>query len=139
MTTLKVHHQGWLALPERFPRATAVLRVRPDAGELALPPADRSLAVVMTHSYAHDRDWTRRLLAQGLRYVGMLGPRARTAEIRRVIGAEGDPRLFGPVGLDLGADGPRQVAISIVAELLTVVSQRAPRHLSERSEAIHAR
>jgi len=136
--TVVDHRQGLLAA-ERFPRATAIVRARPDAAELALPPGDRSLAVVMTHSYAHDRDWTRRLLAHGVRYLGMLGPRARTAEIRRTIGAESDARVFGPVGLDLGADGPRQVAVSIVAELLAVVAQRTPRHLSERSEAIHAR
>jgi xanthine/CO dehydrogenase XdhC/CoxF family maturation factor len=49
----------------------------------------------------------------------------------------GDARVFGPVGLDLGADGPRQVALAIVAELLAFAAGRTPRHLSERREAIH--
>jgi xanthine/CO dehydrogenase XdhC/CoxF family maturation factor len=70
-------------------------------------------------------------------YVGLLGPKARTETILREIGREGDERVYGPVGLDLGADGPRQVAVSIVAELLAFIAQRAPRHLSERKEAIH--
>lgn len=103
----------------------------------ALPPAARSLAVIKTHSLAHDREWARRLLAAGVPYVGLLGPRARTESILRDIGAPGDERVFGPVGLDLGADGPRQVAISIVAELLGVIARREPRHLSQRAEAIH--
>jgi xanthine/CO dehydrogenase XdhC/CoxF family maturation factor len=42
------------------------------------------------------------------------------------------------VGLDLGADGPEQVAISIVAELLSAWSRREPRHLREKELAVHA-
>ena len=53
------------------------------------------------------------------------------------LGARPDERLFAPVGLDLGADGPEQVAVSIVAELLAVHSGRSPRHLRDRAEAIH--
>ncbi len=82
----------------------------------------------------------RRLFAAGVPYIGVLGPRARTASILQQIGAGhdfGGGRVFGPVGLDLGADGPRQVALSIVAELLAFTAGRMPRHLSERLEAIH--
>ena len=44
-------------------------------------------------------------------------------------------RVFGPVGLDIGADGPEQIALCIVAELLAVRSAREPGHLREREEA----
>jgi xanthine/CO dehydrogenase XdhC/CoxF family maturation factor len=135
-----VDHRPALLNPAWFPQASQMLVARPQEAELALPPAGRSLAVVKTHSLAHDREWARRLLAAGFPYIGMLGPRDRTATILREIGAtpaEGE-RVFGPVGLDLGADGPRQVALSIVAELLAFVGQREPRHLCERKEAIHA-
>jgi|HubBroStandDraft_3_1064219.scaffolds.fasta_scaffold00159_13 xanthine dehydrogenase accessory factor len=135
-------HRPALLEAEWFPQAARRVIARPDDAELALPPAARSLAVVKTHSLAHDREWVRRLLAAGLPYVGILGPRGRAAAILRDIGAEGAPgieeRVFGPVGLDLGADGPRQVALAIVAELLAFVARREPRHLSERREAIHA-
>ena len=102
-----------------------------------------TLAVVKTHSLAHDRDWVRRLLAVGVPYVGVLGPRERMERILSDIGTEAtipgaQERVFGPVGLDIGADGPMQVAISIVAELLAFVSKREPKHLWQRERAIHA-
>lgn len=131
-------HRPALLVPENLPQAARLLLARPQNQDVALPPAARSLAVVKTHSLAHDREWVRRLLARGLPYVGLLGPRERTDAIRREIGAGGDERVFGPVGLDLGADGPAQVALSIVAELLAFLAGREPRHLCTRKEAIHA-
>ena len=135
-----VDHRQALMQPSWFPQTARLILARPEE-PTELPPAVRSLAVVKTHSLAHDREWVRRLLAEGLPYVGVLGPRARTETILREIGRD-DPadaeRVFGPVGLDVGADGPRQVAMSIVAELLAFTAHREPRHLSERREAIHA-
>jgi xanthine dehydrogenase accessory factor len=137
--TVVDHRQG-LMRPEWFPRTARLILARPEE-PVELPPAARSLAVVKTHSLNHDREWVRRLLVAGVPYVGVLGPRARTETILREVGRD-DPadagRVFGPVGLDVGADGPRQVAISIVAELLAFTAHREPRHLSERKEAIHA-
>jgi xanthine dehydrogenase accessory factor len=136
-----VDHRPALLEPAWFPQASLLLVVRPEEAAIALPRAARSLAVVKTHSLTHDREWVRRLLAAGLPYVGVLGPRQRTETILRDVGAENPAdteRVFGPVGLDLGADGPRQVALAIVAELLAFTAQREPRHLCERREAIHA-
>ncbi len=138
-----VDHRPALLDPAFFPQASRRLTARPDSPEVALPPPGRSLAVVKCHSLAVDREWVRRLLDAGLPYVGVLGPRARTDFILSEIGARpgesaGAARVYGPVGLDLGADGPQQVALSIVAELLAFLSGREPRHLCERKEAIHA-
>ncbi len=133
-----VDHRPALLDPAWFPQASQRLLGRPEDAGIVLPPPERSLAVVKTHSLAHDREWVRRLLTAGLPYVGVLGPHARTETILKEIGMPGDGRVFGPVGLDLGADGPRQVALSIVAELLAFTAGREPRHLCERKEAIHA-
>jgi xanthine dehydrogenase accessory factor len=133
-------HRPALLEPAWFPNAARLILARPTDPEVSLPPAGRSLAVVKSHSLAHDREWVRRLLAAGLAYIGVLGPQRRTESILREIGAT-DPadtrRVFGPVGLDIGADGPRQIAISIVAEVLAFLAGREPRHLCERKEAIH--
>jgi len=103
-----------------------------------LPLGPRAYPVVMTHSFAHDREWVRRLLGTGVSYIGLLGPSARRDEILHQVGATATGRLFAPVGLDLGADGPEQVAVSIVAELLAVRASSAPRHLREKEGVIHA-
>lgn len=134
--TVADHRAGLLA-PERFPKAFRRTVAYPADPELVLPPPTRTLAVVKTHSLAHDRDWIRLLLSLDVPYVGVLGPRDRTDRMLRDIGADHD-RVFGPVGLDLGADGAHQVAISIVAELLAFVSKREPRHLRQRRAPIHA-
>jgi xanthine/CO dehydrogenase XdhC/CoxF family maturation factor len=133
-----IDHRPALLEPAWFPQAARLVLARPEDPGLVLPPAGRSLAVVKAHSLAQDREWARRLLAAGLPYVGMLGPQARTESILREIGMPGEGRVFGPVGLDLGADGPRQVALAIVAELLAFIAGREPRHLCERKDAIHA-
>jgi xanthine/CO dehydrogenase XdhC/CoxF family maturation factor len=132
-----VDHRPGLLEPAGFRQAARLVVARAEE-PIELPPAERSLAVVKTHSLAHARAWVRRLLAAGLPYVGILGPRARSEEILREIDAADASRVFGPVGLDIGADGPRQVALSIVAELLAFTARRQPRHLCERREAIHA-
>ena len=132
-----VDHRGGVLSRERFPGAARLLEARPEeATSLGIRPG--AYAVVKTHSFAHDRDWARVLLEAGACYVGLLGPRARTQEILRQIGAEGSGRVFGPVGLDLGAEGAEQVALSIVAELLAVRASREPAHLRRKEAAIHA-
>jgi xanthine/CO dehydrogenase XdhC/CoxF family maturation factor len=135
-----VDHRPALLDETAFPQASQRLLTRPEDLGISLPPGERSLAVVMAHSLAIDREWVRRHLAAGLSYVGVLGPRARTESILHEIGATATAaeRVFGPIGLDIGADGPRQVALSIVTELLAHIARREPQHLRESREPIHA-
>lgn len=133
-----VDHRPALLAADRFPGAAARVTLRPEEDARALPLGPRTYAVVKTHSFAQDRDWARKLLDGGVPYVGLLGPRARTQEILRQIGAEAGDRVYGPVGLDLGAEGAEQVALAIVAELLAAHTSREPAHLREKESAIHA-
>ena len=133
-----VDHREELLSAERFPAAARRLSLRPEKGAGALRVGPRTYAVVLSHSFANDREWVRHLLAAGAPHVGLLGPRARTEVILRQIGADGDERVFGLVGLDLGAEGPEQVALSVVAELLAAHSAREPAHLRQKAGAIHA-
>ena len=134
--TVVDHRPAYLSR-ERFPDAQRIER-RPDAGPGGLPLGPRTHAVVMTHSFAHDREWVRHLLRSDVPYIGLLGPRARRDAILEQIDATDSDRLFAPVGLDLGADGPEQVAVSILAELLAVRAASVPRHLRESAGVIHA-
>lgn len=124
--------------PERFPEAWMLLPLHPDEESAELDCDATTYAVVMNHSLDRDKKWVRRLLSTAVPYIGVLGPRARTLKILEELGASGDARVFGPVGLDLGADGPEQVGLSIVAEILSVRARREPRHLRLREVAVHA-
>ena len=124
--------------PQRLPEAHQLLLLRPDAASAELGVDSDTYAVVKTHSLKHDTAWVKRLIETEVAYLGILGPRARTQKILAELGIAGDARVFGPVGLDLGADGPEQVALSVVAELLAVRRGRQPRHLREQEVAVHA-
>ncbi len=131
-----VDHRSAFLERERFPTAVDLVNVRPEDGLDEWRTESQNLAVVMTHSLGLDRSWVEVLSKTPIRYIGLLGPRARTEKIVEELGGDGS-RVFGPVGLDLGADGPEQVALSIVGELLAVHAGREPRHLRNRQSGIH--
>jgi xanthine/CO dehydrogenase XdhC/CoxF family maturation factor len=79
----------------------------------------------------------RALVGQPLAYLGLLGPRARKKQLFQELGLPEHERVYAPVGLDLGAEGPEQVAISILAEMLAVRAGREPLHLRTKRGGIH--
>jgi len=134
------------ATAERFPLADRLI-VAP-AHELAARAATipHALAVVMTHHYVHDIPILRDLLASpDFRYIGLLGPKKRAerilADLRRsgaTFHSDALARLHAPVGLDLGAETPAEVALSIVAEIRAFLSRRNARPLRDRTQPIHS-
>jgi len=132
-----VDHRPAYLTAERFPPPAQLVLRRPEAGVDGLGLSRNHFAVVQTHALKHDRTWVRALAAKQLAYLGLLGPRGRKEQVLRDFSLD-EAALFAPVGLDLGADGPEQVAISIVAEMLAVHAHREPRHLRARTGGIHA-
>jgi len=94
-------------------------------------------AVVMTHNFERDVQILRALLHSHIAYIGLLGPRSRGDELLAEVGAPRDSRIFSPVGLDLGAETPEEIALSIVAEVQAVLSARSARALRELDVPIH--
>jgi xanthine/CO dehydrogenase XdhC/CoxF family maturation factor len=130
-----------LATPERFPAARQLLAV-PTVHDIPLRVHD--YVVVMTHHYPSDKAIVRRLAEVRPRYVGLLGPRRRTERLLGELADEGchiDPEIVEgwhfPVGLDLGAETPLEVAVSIVAEILAVTNRRNGQFLHRRQGPIH--
>jgi len=81
--------------------------------------------VVVTRGHTHDFDAVRALAARDLRYLGLIGSRAKVARIFDALEAEGMPlecleRVHAPIGLDIGAITPAEIAVSILAELIAV-------------------
>ena len=132
------------ATPERFPEADAVVVARPEDAPARVPLGTDTLAVIMTHHYRHDLPLLRALLPRPRAYLGLLGPRKRAERILSDLAAQGfvaspemRARLHAPVGLDLGADDPEEVALAILAEMKAVLSGRDAHPLRERTSPIH--
>jgi xanthine dehydrogenase accessory factor len=95
--------------------------------------------VVMNHSYAVDREILKRLLTFSLDYIGVLGPRARTEKMLQEIGVTAAPGcLHAPIGLDIGADTPEGISLSIVSEIQAVMAGRKGGKLRDRQASIYA-
>ena len=110
------------------------------AGSVRMTP--HTAAVVMSHHYARDLDYVRALLGSDVAYIGVLGPRARSEQMLTEMRASGDKldrieRMFAPVGIDIGGDGPDAIALSIIAEVSAVVGGRAGGHLRDRRGPLH--
>jgi xanthine/CO dehydrogenase XdhC/CoxF family maturation factor len=134
--TVVDHRPAYLS-HDRFPSARRLVQLQPHEDVAALGVNGRTFVVVKTHSFARDRDWVSTLIQAGAPYIGLLGPRARREQIVAQLRGSA-AQVFGPVGLDIGADGPEQIAISIVAELLAVRGRRDGGHLRKKVETIHA-
>jgi xanthine/CO dehydrogenase XdhC/CoxF family maturation factor len=132
-----------VARAERFPGATVVCT--PIEGAVAhADPGPDSYCVVMTHHYLNDRALLKDLLATPTAYIAMLGPKQRTEDLLSDLASEGlalddgdRERIFAPAGLDLGADAPETIALSIAAEIQAVSSARSGGWLRDRKGPIH--
>jgi xanthine dehydrogenase accessory factor len=111
---------------ERFPQAAAiVVDDIPGWLERNRLPAT-AYAVIVTRGHRHDLDALRALAVQDLRYLGLIGSRAKVKRIYDVLVEEGSvpvdrlARINAPIGLDIGAVTPQEIAVAIVAELIAV-------------------
>lgn len=133
--------QGRVSTRQRFVRNADELLVGTPA-ELApkIDACDRAVAIVMGHNYELDRAHLAMLLASRVQYIGVLGPRVRTNRMLTDLGhgAE-DPRLHAPVGLELGAETPAEIALAIVAEVQAVLCHAPAGQLRDRVGPIHDR
>lgn len=129
------------ARADRFPLANEVAVRDSKAALDDLQIDSRMVAVVMTHSYSQDLNFVKALIEQPPAYLGVLGPRNRTLRLLNEAGIDlsDAPRLHGPVGLDIGADGPEQVALSIIAEIQATLNGREGGPLRHQTGSIHSR
>ena len=109
----------------RFPEATRTVCAPFDKALVDHPIDDQTYAVVITHGHRHDLECVRRLLGRGAAYVGMIGSRRRVAGILDLLRAAGFSEaalseLHAPIGLDIGAETPAEIALAILAEVTMV-------------------
>ncbi|HVF71628.1 MAG TPA: XdhC family protein [Chthoniobacterales bacterium] len=100
----------------------------------------RTAAVVKSHNYGRDFAALCALLPLDLPYVGLLGPRQRREQLLNAVLDEGitiDAEIFGPAGLDLGAETPEELALSLVAEIQATFAGASGESLHNRKAPIH--
>lgn len=129
------------ATGERFPSADRVVVMRPEEAAAHVP--DGSYVVIMTHNFAHDGAILASLAGSNPVYVGILGPAARTEKLLTGLKEEGVAlgdlvtRIHAPIGLDIGAETPEQIALAIVAEIQAASAGHVGGRLKDRPGPIH--
>jgi len=110
---------------ERFPTAEEVVvdDIPTWVARANLPP--HAYAVIVTRGHTNDLEALRALAPIDLRYLGLIGSRAKVARIYEALAADNMPaerleRVHAPIGLDIGAVTPQEIAVSILAELIAV-------------------
>lgn len=102
--------------------------------------------VLMSHNYDYDRDVLKKLIHTDTPYIGILGPRKRFDKMQQEFAAQGISlttddihRIHSPIGLDIGAETPDEIAISIIAEIQGKFLNRSGGFLKYRNAPIHYR
>ena len=110
---------------ERFPTASEIVvdDIPSWIGRASIPP--HAFAVIVTRGHTNDLEALRALAPRELRYLGLIGSRAKVARIYDALVADAMPpdhlrRVHAPIGLDIGAVTPQEIAVSILAELIAV-------------------
>jgi xanthine dehydrogenase accessory factor len=131
------------ANPERFPMAEQVM-----AGDLtahldAFPIDHTTYIVLVSRGHKQDETALRAVVRRDAAYVGMIGSRRRVATVLRHLAEEGYPvealeRVYTPVGFDIGAETPEEIAVAIIAEIIGVRRGGSGRHMREHRARIVA-
>ncbi|MGB6896667.1 MAG: XdhC/CoxI family protein [Dehalococcoidia bacterium] len=113
------------ASPERFPQAERVICGDFEEELRRFPITPQTYVVVVTRGHREDELSLRQVVTSEAAYVGMIGSRRRSAMVLRHLGEEGYPRealerVRTPIGLDIGAETPEEIAVSIMAEIIQV-------------------
>lgn len=102
--------------------------------------------VLMSHNYTYDRDVLEKLLKTDTPYIGILGPRKRYDKMCEEFLEKGieltreqRSKIHSPIGLDIGAEAPDEIAVSIIAEIQSIFANRSGGFLKYRSGPIHQR
>jgi xanthine/CO dehydrogenase XdhC/CoxF family maturation factor len=131
------------AVSSRFPLAKKVLLAKPDDVLAQVNIDARTVAVLMTHNYNYDLAMLRQLLPLKLTYVGSLGPVKRLQRMLDELQQEGVAvtaeqlqSIYGPTGLDIGAETSEEIALSIISEIQSVLQHREGKSLRDKNRVI---
>jgi xanthine/CO dehydrogenase XdhC/CoxF family maturation factor len=134
------------ATTQRFPKAGKISLINPAAVLSAINIDGQTAVVLMTHNYNYDLAALEQLIHINCKYIGVLGPKKKLhkmfsdlIEKGLMLNDEMMHNIYGPVGLDIGAETSEEIALSVLSEIKAVFSQRQGASLKERTTEIHNR
>ncbi len=138
-----IDHRPAFANADRLPEADEIVVARAEDLPEGFFLDAHSAAVVMTHNYERDREILYKLLNSNCCYIGALGPKKRTENLVQELRGAGRRldgnnlgKLHAPIGLDIGSESPEEIALAIVAEIKTALSNRSGGFLRDRKGTI---
>ena len=133
------------AKTDRFINACQVLVSKPESILEQVQVDSRTGFVLMTHNYQYDLQLLKALIKIEIPYIGVLGPKKKLQKMLNDIETGGQKlseaqlaKIYGPVGLDIGAETPEEIASSIVAEIQTVFNKKSAQMLKWKKDSIHS-
>jgi xanthine dehydrogenase accessory factor len=127
-----VDDRAEFASAERFPEASRLIVADPGTVASELAVTNNDYIVIVTRAHKDDYQVLRGLIQKPARYIGMIGSSTKRKQIyhdlRMIDGIRDDllQQVYSPIGLDIGAETPEEIAVSIVAELIKVRRSMIP-------------
>ncbi len=128
-----VDDRAEFASRDRFPGASKIVVERPDRAVSAIAVDSTTYIVIVTREHALDQECLEAALQTQAAYVGMIGSRRKVGVLFSRLSEKGlhpgsDERVYAPIGLDLGGKTPAEIAVSVLAEILSVMNGRSGVH-----------
>ena len=123
--------------PERFPEADRLLNLIPEDLAVNMKLDQFNAMVLMTHNIEADERYLKGIANSRIPFIGLLGPMPRKDRLLQTLGVKATrirDRVFGPIGLDIGAEAPEEIALSIIAGILAAMNQRDGRQLNTKGK-----
>lgn len=132
------------ATTKRFPEARNVIVSKAEELLNDFIVDDRTFVLLMTHNYHYDLQVLKLLVKSDCPYIGTLGPKSKLLRMIKDLNDEEIfltdqdlDRIYGPIGLDIGAETSEEIALSAISEIKAVMESRKGTSLRYRTDKIH--
>ncbi len=129
------------ATDQRFPKAGKIVIASAEEAVGHLEADSNTVALLMTHNFEYEVVVLEHLLPLQLPYIGILGPKKKGLKLMERLQLKGiqvpASNIYSPMGLDIGAEGSEEIALSALAEIKAVLSKKQPIFLREKEGPIH--
>lgn len=143
METILIDGRKNYATEQRFPLAKQIIVSKADEALANLSTDSNTVALLMTHNFEYEAVVLEKLLFLSLPYIGILGPKKKTIKLKERLLSKGlhvdkfITNIFAPIGLDLGAETPEEIALSVLAEIQAVLKGKKTKFLKDKPGPIH--